>query len=249
VAKLHLLGTGAAASDGSRTTTMLAFEQGATLLLVDCGGDAAQRLAAHGLDPAALSAIILTHEHADHVAGFPLLLERMWLAGRQAPVDVYGIEPALAQARRVHDAFDTSAWPNYPAVRYHPVAIGEHAPVLEDDAFAVIASPGRHSVPSVGLRLREQTSGRVVAYSGDTGYAEAIVRLAQGADLLVHEATDHPETHSLAQDAGRVAHEAAVGALVLVHLPPGFDAGDGLQRARAVFPHTTAGADGATLTF
>ena len=245
---LHLLGTGAAASDGSRTTTMLAIETETGAMLVDCGGDAAQRLRAHGLEPAALSAILITHEHADHVAGFPLLLERMWLGGRRGPVDVYGIEPALAQARRVHDAFDTSAWPGYPSVRYHPVAPAEGAPVVDGFGLRVTASPGTHSVPTIGVRI-ESDGGGVLAYSGDTAYDQAIVRLARGADLLVHEATDESPMHSRVEDAARVAREAAVGALVLVHLPPGFESGDGPARASAAFERVHVGADGARFTF
>jgi ribonuclease Z len=245
VATLHLLGTGAAASDGRRTTTMLAIEQPGRLLLVDCGGDAAQRLGAHGLDATRLTALIVTHEHADHVGGFPLLMERLWLAGREAPVDVYGIGPALAQVRRLHDAFDVSAWPGYPDVRFHRFELTENAPVFADDALRVTASPGEHSVPCVGLRFDDLIAGGVLAYSCDTAYAPAIVRLARDADLLVHEATDHAHFHSRAEQAAQVAREAGAGALVLVHLPPGFDDGDGEERARRVFPTVTVGIDGA----
>ncbi len=249
MATLHLLGTGAAATDGRRTTTMLAVEGMHDLVLVDCGGDAAQRLCAHDLDPTALSALIVTHEHADHVGGFPLLMERLWLAGRREPLEVYGIEPALAQVGRVHDAFDVSAWPDYPGVRFHPIAMTEAAPVFASDTLRVVASPGDHSVPCVGLRFEDLLGGGVLAYSSDTAYAAAIMRLARGADVLVHEATDTPPFHSRPEEAARVAIEAGAGALVLVHLPPGFEAGDGDERARAVFAGVTIGCDGARFEF
>ncbi|HZJ08452.1 MAG TPA: MBL fold metallo-hydrolase, partial [Trueperaceae bacterium] len=106
---MHLLGTGAALSDASRTTTMLAVEAGDTLVVVDCGGDAAQRLLAAGLALDKVSGLIVTHEHADHVSGFPLLMERLWLAGIGPTFDVYGIASAVAQARRAHEAFDTAS--------------------------------------------------------------------------------------------------------------------------------------------
>ena len=54
MATLHLLGTGAAYSDPTRTTTMLAFRQDRSCLMVDCGGDAIQRLLASGIDPATI---------------------------------------------------------------------------------------------------------------------------------------------------------------------------------------------------
>ncbi len=249
MATLHLLGTGAAATDGRRTTTMLAVEQPDELLLIDCGGDAAQRLRAQGLEDTRVTAIVLTHEHADHVAGFPLLIERLWLAGRRTPVDVYGIEPALAQARRVHDAFDVSGWPDYPELRYHPFAHAEDTPVFESAALRVRATPGEHSVPSVGLRIEDRLGSGVLAYSGDTAYAPAIVRMARGADLLVHEATDNPPFHSRVEDAARTAREADARALVLVHLPPGLSEEDFGRRAGAVFADVTVGIDGARFTF
>ncbi|NNF57861.1 MAG: MBL fold metallo-hydrolase, partial [Rhodothermaceae bacterium] len=87
---LYLLGTGAAVSDPHRTTTMLAVEEAGRLILVDCGGDAVQRLLKLGLDPTTIDAVILTHEHPDHISGFPLLIEKLWLLGRREPIPIYG---------------------------------------------------------------------------------------------------------------------------------------------------------------
>ncbi len=250
MATVHLLGTGAALSDSGRTTTMLAVEGGSSLHLVDCGGDAAHRLLASGLDLARLSDLIVTHEHADHVAGFPLLMERLWLAGIGASFAVRGIRTALDQARRIHDSFDIDTWPNYPALDYREFPHEEGALVLEDDDFVVRAAPGRHSVPVVGLRFESKRSGRVLAYSCDTEYEPAIVRLAEGADLLLHEASGVAPGHSTAASAGRVAREAGVARLVLVHLPPlGGKEGQWLDEARESFPGAVLGHDGDRIEF
>src|SRR5690606_3668452 len=202
------------------TTTMLAVEAGDTLLLVDCGGDAAQRLLAAGLALDRVSGLVVTHEHADHVAGFPLLMERLWLAGIGSRFTVYGIPSALAQARKIHDAFDTGSWPNYPEIEYREIRLEHCATVLDNDDLVVTAAPGDHSVPVVGLRFEAKGSGKAMAYSCDTQYSPAIVELAKGADLLVHEASGEAPGHSAPSVAGRVAQEAGVGRLVLVHLPP-----------------------------
>ena len=106
MARLHLLGTGATVSDPHRTTTMLALEGERSLVVIDCGGDVVQRMVASGLDPGRITALIVTHEHADHVSGFPLMMERLWLYGRRRPLDVYGIAPAVAQ-----DAMPSSGTP------------------------------------------------------------------------------------------------------------------------------------------
>ncbi|HEX7041519.1 MAG TPA: MBL fold metallo-hydrolase [Trueperaceae bacterium] len=250
MATVHLLGTGAALSDPERTTTMLAVEGGSSLHLVDCGGDAAQRLLASGIELPTVSDLIVTHEHADHVSGFPLLMERLWLAGIGASFAVRGIRPALDQARKIHDAFDIGSWPNYPRLDYREFALEDGALVLEDDDFVVRAAPGRHSVPVVGLRFDSKRTGRSVAYSCDTEYSPSIVRLAEGADLLLHEATGEGPGHSTSASAGRVAKEAGVGRLVLVHLPPlNGRAAEWLEAARASFPDTVMGSDGDRIEF
>lgn len=227
---------------------MLAVEGQTSLVLIDCGGDAAHRLLAHGLDLKKLTALVVSHEHADHSCGFPLLMERLWLAGIGSSFDVHGIAPAIDQARRLHDVFDVSQWPHYPELRYHVFAETEGARVLETDDFVVTATPGRHAVPVAGLRFEDKRTGRVFAYSCDTERSEAVTRLAARADLLAHEASGAFPGHSSAADAASVAAAAGVKRLVLVHLPPLADGGAGfLAEARAVFSDAELGYDGQRL--
>ncbi|GIV61201.1 MAG: MBL fold metallo-hydrolase [Rhodothermaceae bacterium] len=215
---------------------MLAFTGETGTFVVDCGGDVIQRLLAAGLPLDRLTGLFITHEHPDHVSGFPLFIEKIWLAGRKAPLPVYGIAPALEQARRCLTAFDLDGW-DIPELRWTEIPYAEGALVFEDDAFRVTASPGKHSVPAVGLRVASKTSGRVVTYSGDTAPCASITRLAAGADLLVHEATGNDYGHTHAPEAARIAAEAGVRRLVLTHLPPGLTDPD-LTEARTIFPAT-----------
>ncbi len=252
MARLHFLGTGAALSDPERTTTMLALDNARSLVLVDCGGDVWQRVLAAGLEPARFKALIVTHEHPDHVSGFPLFMEKLWLLGRRAPVPVCGIAPALAQAKRSHDAFDTAAWKahGYPEVKWLEVPHREGAVVLEDDDWLISAAPGRHAVPVIGLRARDQSSGGEIAYSCDTEPVESIVRLAEGAAILVHEATGLGPGHSSAEQAAEVAARAGVGRLVLVHLPPKRHLSEQeLAAARQRFARTEKAEEGGWLEF
>jgi len=238
-AYLHFLGTGAALSDPHRTTTMLAFTAGESALLVDAGGDLVQRMLAAGIPTEYLRALVLTHEHPDHVSGFPLFMEKMWLAGRAEPIDLYGIKPALEQAARTLASFDTSGWEGFPVTREHEVAPVQGATVYEDGDWLVTAAPGDHGVPVIALRVEHRKTGRSVAYSCDTARSQEIVHLARGADILVHEATGAFPGHSTAMDAAAVAAEAGVRRLYLVHLPPESELGENdMSRARAVFPRT-----------
>lgn len=252
MATLHLLGTGAAVSEPHRTTTMLAVENGASLVVIDCGGDAWQRLLAANINPATFSALILTHEHPDHVSGFPLFMEKLWLLGRRDPVPVYGIAPALAQAKRIHDAFDTAAWreEGYPDIAWLEVAHQENALVLADDHWDITASPGVHGVPVVGLRIVDKQGEGVVTYSCDTEAANSIERLATGADILIHEATGAYPGHADAVAAAQVARRANAKRLLLVHLPPAeqLDKVE-MQQAAKTFSQTEKGEEGGRYSF
>jgi ribonuclease Z len=249
MAVLHLLGTGAAFSDARRTTTMLAFEHLGHTLVVDCGGDVVQRMMAGGVDVDSVEALIVTHEHADHVGGFALFMEKLWLSGRRRPIAVHGIEPAIAQARRVWESYDTKDWKGVPEIQWHAVKHEPGAPVLRNERWRVTASPGIHPVPVVGLRV-EAAGGGVAAYSCDTAPSPEITALARGADVLVHEAQQSPVpgVHSTYEQAAQVAFEAGVRRLVLVHLPPGVR-DDDLAAARKVFAHTELGNDGGRCEF
>lgn len=241
MAVLHLLGTGAAASDAARTTTMLALEHRESVILVDCGGDVVQRALASGIDPERIEGLIVTHEHPDHAGGFALFMERIWLLGRKRPIPVLGIQAALDQARRVLTAFDTSGW-DLPAIDWRVVEHRAGAAVLEDDHWRITAAPGVHPVPVIGIRAEARGAG-TVAYSCDTEPTPAITALSRDVDVLVHEATGGFQGHTSAEDAARVARDAGARRLLLVHLPPNVRDED-LAEARSIFPATRYGEDG-----
>jgi len=251
VAELYLVGTGSAVSDPHRTTTMLALDNGTELLLIDCGGDAVQRMKETGLDVRRLKRMVVTHEHADHCSGFPLLMERLWVEGLRGRFHVHGIAEAVAQVKRIHDAFNTADWPDYPEIVFHEVDNRAGAEVLRTGGWDIRAVPCEHPVPCIGLDVTDTVSGGRLYYSADTEPHAGQLEAARNAPLLVHEATGPLlPGHSSAAQAAELAAAAGAERLVLVHVPAdGPERRADLEAAAALFPAVELGSEGGRLTF
>jgi ribonuclease Z len=95
-------------------------------------------------------------------------------------------------------------------------------------------------------------SGRKIVYSGDTRQSENVVKLAENADLLIHEATFDDELteravedgHSTPSMAAETAKKAGVKRLFLTHISARYkDANLLLEQARKTFVNTELAED------
>jgi ribonuclease BN (tRNA processing enzyme) len=111
----------------------------------------------------------------------------------------------------------------------------------DDHGVQVSAILVQHAPVFPALGFRFDTPGGSVVFSGDTGPCDNVVRLARGADVLVHEVIDveglvsrlrnlpnHEairnhlsSSHSAPEHVGAIARRAGVRMLVLSHLVPG----------------------------
>lgn len=217
--RMTLLGVGTAVPDPDRENTHMICSLPSGLLLIDAGGSTYQRLMRAGLDPLALSGVLLTHSHADHINGLPALLFQLALAGYAQRLRIYGNAPTLALVRRVLEAFELE---KYQAdVDWVEVAPGHEVP-LGDEDFRLLTAETVHPRPCLALRFEERQSGRALVYSADTEPCDAVQALARRAAVLIHEATTAEAFpgHTTPRQAGQVAARAGVERLVLVHFSP-----------------------------
>lgn len=224
MAKLIILGTANAIADETHENTHLVIQGGERTLLIDCVNNPILRLRQAGIDFNDLTDLVLTHFHPDHVSGVPLLLMNMWLLGRQRPLNIYGLHHTLDRVEDLMGFYDWSHWPNFFPVSFCRLPRQDRTLVFESSEFRVLASPVRHLLPTIGVRVEFRYSGRALAYSCDTEPCPQVVDLAAGASVLIHESAGGGPGHSSASQAAGVAREARVGSLYLIHYPVnGFD--------------------------
>jgi len=248
--RLVLLGTGGGPRPKrDRSAPAQAIVVGEDVYLVDCGDGVARQMAQADLPFSRLRAAFITHHHSDHNADFGNLLLLAW-SGLKGPVDLYG-PPPLAKmtdlffelnARDIEIRMADEARPPLSSfARAHEIERGGE--VLSRPDVKVTAALVEHPpvVPSFAYRF--DTSDRSIVISGDTARSEALIALARGADVLVHEALWVPgidwlqkqmpnadpaqlrkhmlESHTPVEEAGRIAADAGVKTLVLSHFVPG----------------------------
>jgi ribonuclease BN (tRNA processing enzyme) len=129
--------------------------------------------------------------------------------------------------------------PFKPLMRPHEIRQG--ATIVEDERVKVRCAVVDHRKVPIAFAYRFDGPDRSIVFSGDTTRSEALITLARGADVLVHEvlypapfvksaasnarsvAKHIIESHTPVEEAGRVAQEAEVKTLVLSHFVPDND--------------------------
>jgi len=242
---------------------------GDDVYLFDAGDGVQRQLRAANLALANVRAIFISHHHLDHDAGLGPLLAARWLFNAYRPLPVIGPPGTGEMLARLSEA--------YRPVELAPITIGGPAKpsiastiagrdlrpdmdqptlVYEDEHVRILAvtnahyhfPPGEAARVSRSYSFRIEAGGRSIVYTGDTGWSDNVVRLAQGADILVTEVIDmtaieaalrrardlppaalSPMLAHMVQDhltpdqIGRLAAAAHVGRVVLTHLAPGND--------------------------
>jgi ribonuclease BN (tRNA processing enzyme) len=228
--RLILLGTGG--GPRPRTASSAAAQVivcNGTAYVIDCGDGVARQLAFAGVPLPSLRHIFLTHQHSDHNADYGNLIWLAWTAGLSTRVDAWG-PPPLAKMTKLF--FDMNGYdirtrianeqrvPLAPLVHAHEIRTG--GTVMRDENVTVTSALVDHPpvVPAFGFRF--DAADRSIVISGDTAPSASVVKLARGADVLVHSAM-YPD--AIDRLVARVPHAAALKASILAHQTPADEAG------------------------
>jgi ribonuclease BN (tRNA processing enzyme) len=209
--------------------------------VIDCGDGVARQMMIAGVFRT-LRHVFITHHHSDHNADYGNLLLLAWGDNLTTAVDTWGPPPLEKMTRLFFEMSapdlqvrerDEGRPPLARLVHAHEVR-GTGA-VMKDDLVTVTCAVVDHPLVPLALAYRFDCPDRSIVCSGDTRRSDALIKLARGADVLVHEVLYLPaapgapgsalrkhvvDSHTTAEDAGRVATEAGVKTLVLSHFVP-----------------------------
>jgi len=189
--RVQFLGCGDAFGSGGRFNTCFYVSDAESAFLIDCGASSMIALRKFGVDPNAIASIFISHLHGDHFAGLPFfLLDAQLVSRRTAPLIVAG-PPGLEERLAVTME---ALFPGSTAVeRRFAVELIELVPGERRAIGGVTVTPHlvRHACGAPPFALRLESGGKVVAYTGDTEWTEALIPAAQDADLFIAEAYFH----------------------------------------------------------
>jgi ribonuclease Z len=213
--ELEFLGVGEAFDESLPNTSVLLHEP--TKLLMDCGYSVPRQFWSRGASGDYLDAVYLSHAHADHYFGLPVVLARMWEDGRTKPLTIIA-QPDIIQAIRPLLDYAYRGLTALFAFRLEFIeAVAGNK--LDYAGVTLEFAASTHSAPNLAIKL--SAAGETLCYSGDGMFTTESRTLFQGCDLLIHEAYTLEERmtiHGNIHDVVAMAGECQVGRLALVHL-------------------------------
>ena len=183
---VQFVGSGDAFGSGGRFQPCISVRGESMHLLLDIGASSLTALRRVNLDPNSVDAIAVTHLHGDHYGGLPFfILDAQFRRGTR-PLVVAGppglrdrmelaLEVSFPGSSTVQRKFETT---------YVELPDQTATPVGE----AVVTGyevPHPSGAPAYALRV--EMAGKVIGYSGDGEWSEALVEVARGADLFICE--------------------------------------------------------------
>lgn len=185
---LQFLGTGDAFGSGGLDQTCFLLSSDDYFLLIDCGCSGLTSLKRMGIDPLRIDAIVVSHLHGDHFGGIPFFIRDQTFAGRKKTLLVVG-PPDTEDRIELLSFFlfpcSKSFVPSFDIIFKNytgeDILINEHGICIK--AFGV-----DHEYETNPHAVRISINNKVICYSGDTTWNNALIEAAHEADIFICEA-------------------------------------------------------------
>lgn len=246
---LTVLGKSPAWQDVDGACSGYLVTEGDTHLVVDCGNGVFSKLR-HHVDYVDVSAIVISHLHADHYFDLIPFAFALIYAPRQQPVAVdrwpgteFPARPTLYGPPGCKEVFsritDTFGMPDlleraFKVIEYDPSSTVEVGPIRL--RFQLVP----HYIETYAIEILCST-GKRITYGADCRPNSELVEFAADTDLLIAESTlPRPERtgirgHLTPEEAGEHARDAGAAKLLLTHISDELDPDWAVAQAKSVF--------------
>ncbi len=183
---VQFLGTGDAFGSGGRFQPCILIELFGESYMLDFGASSLIAMKRWNVTPHRVHAILLTHLHGDHFGGIPFfLIQEQLVSKRTSPIMIAG-PPGLEE--RINLAMEVF-FPGSSQMQWRfPIEFIEITTITQIGKLNVTPFPVVHASGSPAYALRMECGGKILSYSGDSEWTDALVDAATGADLFICEA-------------------------------------------------------------
>ncbi|MDI6845766.1 MAG: MBL fold metallo-hydrolase [Candidatus Saccharicenans sp.] len=219
--KITFLGTGGAVPTASRDNTSFLVETVGQLFLFDSPGSLTRKILSTGYRPEELTAVFISHVHADHVYGLPALVHSLMLEAKTIPL--VGSAETVEFCLRLLDLFGLRKEKIRFRLQPFPLESGKTVELFPEISVTGMAVP--HHSSSLAFRL-ETPEGKII-YSGDTPVHQPLLEMAGGTGFLIHDCSTPARyfevmpflktMHSHSLELGEAAEKSGIKFLIPCH--------------------------------
>lgn len=238
--RVTVVGCGDAFGAGGRFNTCFLVHAGGRTLALDFGASSLIALKKLGLASTDVDAVVVSHLHGDHFGGLPfLLLDSQYDAHRRRALQIMGPPGIAARLPVLHEAMFAGTWQTpwrFPlSLEELPLRTPTQIAGFSVESIEVIHPSG---ATATGLRVRY--GERLLAFSGDTEWTDALIDIADGADLMILECMGRGKgrygvipSHLDFETIEARRDSLAARKIMLTHMGPGMLGADAAAKARA----------------
>jgi len=201
--------------------------------LIECGPGITNQIKKAGFNPVEIDNVFLTHFHVDHIIEFPFFVKSTYLTGRSGPINVYG---PTGMNEFMDNLMNKTCYYIPPLIRKlrdKEVVLNvkefDKGVILEEDNLKVEALNVLHDESVLKIMktncYKFSVDGKSIVISGDFEACKALTDMSKDVDILIAECSMPEEVgykpgHCLPSALGKLAQDAKVKKVVVMHLFP-----------------------------